>query len=58
MSEADAIALGSTNLYKLLGVNINADDIELVATMGGDLLGYESKVVAVISPDHGVDLLG
>ncbi|KAJ6577401.1 carbohydrate esterase family 9 protein [Mycena capillaripes] len=58
MSKAEVLALGSTNVAKLLGAK--APGIftqDLVATRGGDLLGFDSKVVAVISPSRGlVDL--
>ncbi|PIL26888.1 hypothetical protein GSI_10026 [Ganoderma sinense ZZ0214-1] len=53
ISKAQAITLVSTNVEKLLGVERDADETELVATSGGDLLGF-SKVVAVISPMRGV----
>ncbi|KAF7330294.1 Carbohydrate esterase family 9 protein [Mycena venus] len=59
MSRADVLALGSTNVAKLLGAKaprILTQD--LVATKGGDLLSFDSKVVAVISASRGlVDLL-
>lgn len=53
------MALASTNIEKLLGGKVQADDdCELVATEGGDLLDFASKVRAVISPGRGVvDLL-
>lgn len=60
LSKADTIALASTNLEKLLGGGgASAQDAhDLVATKGGDLLDFESKVVAVISARRGtVDLL-
>lgn len=51
ISKADAIAIGSTNVQKLLGSEVQAEGAyELVATTGGDLLDPESKVVAIISP--------
>ncbi|KAM5537547.1 hypothetical protein V8D89_008760 [Ganoderma adspersum] len=53
ISKAQAIALVSTNVEKLLGIERDSDETELVATSGGDLLEY-SKVVAVISPTRGV----
>ncbi|KAJ7454750.1 carbohydrate esterase family 9 protein [Mycena latifolia] len=59
LSKAEVLALGSTNVAKLLGASppsIFSQD--LVATRGGDLLGFSSKVVAVLSPRRGViDLL-
>jgi len=57
ISKADAIAIGSANIQKLLG-GVEAEQAshqyELVATEGGDLLQFESKVVAIISPRRGV----
>ncbi|PIL26899.1 hypothetical protein GSI_10037 [Ganoderma sinense ZZ0214-1] len=53
ISKAQAIALVSTNVEKLLGIERDAGETELVATSGGDLLGF-GKVVAVISPVRGV----
>ncbi|KAK2463226.1 hypothetical protein APHAL10511_004881 [Amanita phalloides] len=47
ISEAETLAVGSTNLEKLLGVEDTSSD--LVATHGGGLLDSSSKVVAVIS---------
>jgi hypothetical protein len=40
----------SSNIDKLLGVSAKPEDADLVATRGGDLLSFEGKVVAVISP--------
>ncbi|KAJ7510407.1 hypothetical protein B0H11DRAFT_1187413 [Mycena galericulata] len=59
MSKADALALGSTNVAKLLGgASRKTFTHDLVATRGGDLLSSSSKVVAVLSPRRGlVDLL-
>lgn len=48
ISKTEALALGSVNVQKLLGVEV--DDGDLVATRGGELLDVQSKVVAVISP--------
>ncbi|KAI0653864.1 carbohydrate esterase family 9 protein [Cubamyces menziesii] len=49
ISKATALALASTNVEKLLGVETEGSQNDLVATLGGDLLSF-SKVVAVISP--------
>ncbi|TFY72584.1 hypothetical protein EVG20_g397 [Dentipellis fragilis] len=59
ISKPAALALASTNLEKLLGGEVEIEGLsELVATEGGDLLQFESKVVAVISPRRKlVDLL-
>ncbi|KAG6841872.1 hypothetical protein C0991_005602 [Blastosporella zonata] len=55
LSKADALALGSVNLEILLGIDSGNSD--LVATKGGDLFGFEGKVIAVVSPRQGkVDL--
>ena len=56
ISEAEALATGSVNLEKLLGVDeINTD---LVVTQGGNLLDPSSKIVAIISErKEAVDLL-
>ncbi|RPD56487.1 composite domain of metallo-dependent hydrolase [Lentinus tigrinus ALCF2SS1-7] len=57
ISREQAVALGSTNVERLLGIERNADEVELVATHGEDLLNY-GKVVCVVSPGRGlVDLL-
>ncbi|KAF5380447.1 hypothetical protein D9615_004475 [Tricholomella constricta] len=52
LSKADALALASVNLEVLLGLNSEISD--LVATKGGDLLGFEGKVISVISPNRGI----
>ena len=56
ISGEEALAVGSVNLEKLLGVrDFNHD---LVATQGGGLFDTGSKVVAIISErKEGVDLL-
>lgn len=43
----------STNIEKLLGLSKGAGHGDIVATRGGDILGY-SKVVGVVSPSRGV----
>ncbi|KAJ7841313.1 carbohydrate esterase family 9 protein [Mycena olivaceomarginata] len=49
-----ALALGSTNVAKLLGAKLPRKlTQDLVATRGGDLLSFNSKVVAVISGSPG-----
>jgi hypothetical protein len=51
ISKETALAIGSVNIEKLLGVTeLGGEDMDLVATRGGDLLDLSSKVVAVISP--------
>lgn len=56
LSQEEALALGSTNMAKLLGFNVGNGD--LVATEGGELVGMSGKVIAVISPHRRlIDLL-
>ncbi|KAL1703300.1 hypothetical protein EV121DRAFT_281199 [Schizophyllum commune] len=55
LSKEHALALASTNVEKLLGAKLSGD---LVATRGGGLLDFGSKVVGVVSAERGViDLL-
>ncbi|KAI0690094.1 carbohydrate esterase family 9 protein [Cytidiella melzeri] len=57
ISRKDALALVTSNLEKLLGIP-SEDDADLVATVGGGLSDYSSKVVAVISSRRGlVDMI-
>ena len=68
ISKEQAFSLGSVNMWKLLGggKNLQLDSLEeeeegedeswegdLVATVGGDLLEFGSRVVAVASPRRG-----
>ncbi|OJT07354.1 hypothetical protein TRAPUB_1790 [Trametes pubescens] len=53
ISKEEAIALVSTNIEKLLGISKSEGHGDVVATRGGDLLGY-SKVVGIVSPSRGV----
>ncbi|KAI8995511.1 carbohydrate esterase family 9 protein [Trametes punicea] len=53
IKKADAIALATVNVEKLLGIKTDALQGDLVATRGGDLLGF-SEVVSVISPRRGL----
>ena len=58
ISKAEALALASVNLEKLLGVEPDHSRNDLVATRGGTLLDFQSRVVGLISPRRGVvDLL-
>ncbi|KAF7792287.1 hypothetical protein EIP86_003323 [Pleurotus ostreatoroseus] len=58
INRASVFAMSSINVANLLGVRLSPYDVDLVATWGGDLLGFEGKVVAVISPRRGrVDFL-
>ena len=58
ISRAQALALASTNVEKLLGGRVEAENMyDLVATEGGTIFDFKSKVAAVISPRRGfVDL--
>ncbi|KAI0779702.1 hypothetical protein C8Q74DRAFT_1447183 [Fomes fomentarius] len=50
LDKGGAFALASSSVEKLLGLDLNTGEHDLVATAGGDLLDYEGKVIAVISP--------
>ena len=54
MSRTEALALASTNLERLLGLDIDPEWSDLVATERGDLLDFESKVIGVIAARKGV----
>ena len=54
ISKTTAIALASTNLEKLLGLQSSLQQADYVATSNGDILDFESKVVAVIAGAMGV----
>ncbi|KAJ3852408.1 carbohydrate esterase family 9 protein [Lentinula lateritia] len=54
ISREQAIALASSNLEKLLGLAPGTVSSSVVATTGGTLLDFESKVVAVASSKRGV----
>lgn len=53
INRASVLAMASVNVAKLVGVRIDPYNSDLVATSGGDLLSFEGKVVAVISPRRG-----
>ncbi|EPQ57395.1 carbohydrate esterase family 9 protein [Gloeophyllum trabeum ATCC 11539] len=58
LSKSEALSLASVNVEELLGLSVPPALSDLVATTGGDLLDFSSKVVGVISPRRGVvDLL-
>jgi hypothetical protein len=58
MTKEEVLALGSTNIVKLLTSRVQHEQGDMVATRGGDLLDFGSKVVAVLSPSRGlVDIL-
>lgn len=54
ISMEDALNMATTNVEKLLGVTRRASDSDTVATVGGELLSFEGKVVAVTSRRRGV----
>ncbi|THU95633.1 carbohydrate esterase family 9 protein [Dendrothele bispora CBS 962.96] len=57
IGKEEAIAIGSVNLEKLLGMDAQTEGADMVATRGGDLLEMSSKVAGIISPRRGlVDL--
>jgi len=56
ITDEEAIAIGTTNLEKLLGLEVKTQG-DLVAYRGGDIFEMTSKVVAVISESRAhVDL--
>ena len=58
VSRKQALALVTTNLEALLGVEVSGNDADMVAYRGGDVFDLSSKVAAVISPRRSsVDLL-
>lgn len=54
LNQSEALALASTNLEKLLGLELEAEHADLVAVQGGDLFDFESKVVGILSPRRDV----
>uniref|UniRef100_A0A8H8CQ82 Amidohydrolase-related domain-containing protein n=1 Tax=Psilocybe cubensis TaxID=181762 RepID=A0A8H8CQ82_PSICU len=48
LTEQEALAIGSTNVLNLLGVEYDQTTFDLVATRGGNHLGMNRKVVAMI----------
>ena len=57
ISDEEAISIGSTNLEKLLGLEVKSQG-DLVAYRGGGMFEMTSKVIAVISESRGhIDLL-
>ena len=50
MDKASAFAIASSNTASLFGLDIAVGDMDLVATIGGDLLSFEGKPTAIISP--------
>ncbi|KAI1784103.1 hypothetical protein LXA43DRAFT_902257 [Ganoderma leucocontextum] len=50
LGKGSAFALATVNVAKLLGLEYDRGLHDLVATAGEDLLDYEGKVIAIISP--------
>ena len=44
----------STNLEKLLGVEVDGEMMDLVAAEGGGVFGLNTKVIGIISPQRKV----
>ena len=53
LSQEQAIALASKNIETLLGAKIDDEDIDMVATSGGDLFEMSAKVLAIVSSRQG-----
>ncbi|KAF7428612.1 hypothetical protein PC9H_007839 [Pleurotus ostreatus] len=49
LTKADAIALGSVNLEKLLGIDEDSANNDLVVTKAGSITDFEAKVVGIVS---------
>jgi len=54
IGKEDALALASTSLYDIFGIDADAELDDLVAYQGGDIFSFESKVAGIISPRKGV----
>ncbi|THH01236.1 hypothetical protein EW145_g6949 [Phellinidium pouzarii] len=54
ITKTQALALASSNLEKLLGLEVAAEQADLVATEAGDMFDLRSKIVGVISPRKNV----
>ena len=54
LSPADALAMASSNIEKLLGIHSARANSDLVVAAGGDPFPFESKVVGMISSRRGV----
>ncbi|KAH8825118.1 carbohydrate esterase family 9 protein [Flagelloscypha sp. PMI_526] len=58
LSVEQALSLATTNVEKLLGVDVEANNSDLVAMSGGSLLDFTASVAAILSPRRGcVDLV-
>jgi hypothetical protein len=59
LSKHDALALGSTNVQRLLGYEVESAEQDLVVAVGGSLLEdpMAAKVVAHISPRLGTTVM-
>ncbi|KAH8116655.1 composite domain of metallo-dependent hydrolase [Phellopilus nigrolimitatus] len=54
ITKTQALALVSSNLETLLGLNVDPELTDLVATEAGDIFDFEGKIVGIISPRKGV----
>ncbi|KAJ7116354.1 hypothetical protein C8R44DRAFT_792267 [Mycena epipterygia] len=54
VSKEAALAMGSSNIEKLLGIHSAGGSTEFAVTRGGDLFSLESRVVAMVSSKRGV----
>ncbi|KAH8116645.1 composite domain of metallo-dependent hydrolase [Phellopilus nigrolimitatus] len=53
ITKTQALELVSSNLETLLGLNVDPELTDLVATETGDIFDFEGKVVGIISPRKG-----
>ncbi|KAJ7178858.1 hypothetical protein C8R43DRAFT_871685 [Mycena crocata] len=54
VSKEVALAMASSNIEKLLGINSASASRELAVTRGGDLFSLNAKVIAMVSSKRGV----
>lgn len=57
LSKEEAFAIGSSNIRRLLGVEVGEHLTDLIVTRNGDLLSSESKVIAILSPQRDATIL-
>ena len=57
LSKEEAFAIGSSNIRRLLGVEVDEHLTDLIVTRNGDLLSSESKVIAILSPQRDATIL-
>lgn len=54
IGRSQALALATTNLENILGVELDADSADLVAYAGGSVFDLSGKAVAVVSSARNV----